>query len=174
MEATLPPIVVGRVRKPHGLKGELAVFPLTDDPATAFVAGREYTLLDLAGQSRGVVTLAQVKQYHRELLVQLQGHPDRDALERYRGLFLALDRSLLPPLQEGEVYLQELVGFAVQDSQGEALGLVSSVYELPQGPMLEIQGSEREFLLPFHGEYVRQTDRAGKRLIVTVPAGLLE
>jgi ribosomal 30S subunit maturation factor RimM len=80
----------------------------------------------------------------------------------------------LPALDEGEVYQQDLVGFAVHDPAGIPLGIVSAVYDLPAGLTIEVQGPVREFLLPFRGEYVQRTDTAGRRLVVTVPDGLLD
>jgi len=173
-DAAAPPIVVGRVRKPHGLKGEVSIFPLTDDPEGVFVTGRSLFLLDLRGDVVGEVAVTQSRVYHRECLVKFAGHNERATVDDYRGRFLAVRREELPPLEEGEVYLQELVGYAVRDEADEALGLVSAVYDLPQGPTIEVQGPEREFMLPFRGEYVKQTDRAGRRLVVSVPPGLMD
>lgn len=172
-DAAAPPIVVGRVRKPHGLKGELAVFPLTDDPEAVYVVGREMQLRDLAGELVGNVVIAQVRLYHRECLVKFRGHDRREAVDPYRTLFLAVARDVLPPLEEGEVFQEELVGWAVRDAADEPLGIVSEVYDLPQGPTLEIQGSKREFLLPFRAPYVVEVDREGRRLVVD-PAGLAD
>jgi len=127
-DAAAPPIVVGRVRKPHGLKGELAIFPLTDDPDGVFVVGRTLVLLDLRGDPVGEVKVEQARIYHREVLLRFRGHADRSALDHYRGLFLAVDRTVLTPLAEGEVYIQDLAGYAVRNEADEALGIVTAVY----------------------------------------------
>lgn len=174
MTDTAPPIVVGRVRKPHGLKGEVAIFPLTDDPAAVYLAGRELSVLDLAGRVVGMVTVESARGYHREWLLRLTGFADRNAVESLRERFLAVERGVLRPLEDGEVYLQELVGFAVRDEADAALGIVSEVYDLPAGPVIEVQGAKREFLLPFRGEYVKHTDRDGRRLVVAIPDGLID
>ncbi len=71
------------------------------------------------------------------------------------GQFLAAPEDILAKPAEGEVYLHELEGFAVRSSDGSALGLVSGLYEMPAGLMLEVQGPKREFLLPFKREFVR-------------------
>lgn len=171
-EAAPPPIVVGRVRKPHGLKGELAIFPLTDDPQRIYTVGRVLFLVDVAGEKLGELTITQARIYHRECLVKFRDHDKREAVEDYRQLFLAVPRDVVAPLEEGEVYHQELVGWAVRDEAGEPLGLVSEVYDLPQGLTIEIQGPKKEFLLPFRAEYVKETDRENRRLVVSVPDGL--
>ena len=64
--------------------------------------------------------------------------------------------------------------FAVAQEDGTALGLVSNMFELASGLMLEVQGPKREFLLPFKKEFIRQIDRATRRLTVAVPDELLE
>ena len=169
-----PTIVVGRVRKPHGLKGELAIYPLTDSPEELFGVGRELMVLDLRGKQVGTVKLESCRKFHREWLLRFEGYPDRDAVEDFRQHFLAVPRVELPPLGDGEVYERELVGFAVRDEKDEPLGIVSEVYELPTGVAIEVQGPKREFLLPFKSEYVKETDRDGRRLVVVIPDGLLD
>lgn len=168
-------LAVARLRRPHGLKGEVTLFPLTDDPATVFVPGRGLWVLDLEGQVvGGPLTIERGRAYHREWLVKFQGIDSRDALDPWRGRFLGLPAHDLAPPADGEVYLHELEGFAVRLEDGTAVGLVSGVYDLPGGVMLEVQGPKREFLLPFKREFVRDVDRAGRRLTVAPPAGLIE
>ena len=168
-------LAVARLRRPHGLKGEVTIFPLTDDPETVFAPGRALWVLDLEGQVvGGPLAIERSRAYHREWLVKFQGVESRDALEPWRGRFLGLPAEELAPPAEGEVYLHELEGFAVRLEDGTAVGLVSGVYELPGGVMLEVQGPRREFLLPFKREFVRDVDRAGRRLTVAPPAGLIE
>jgi len=168
-------LVVGRLRKPHGLKGDCAVFPLTDDPAAVFAPGRELWLKDLAGDVvAGPLVVERSRSYHREWLVAFREHLRIEAVEPWRGYFLAADSAALRPPADDEVYLHELAGFAVQDAAGPALGLVTRVVEAPTGLMLEVQGPKREFLMPFKKEFVIELDRAGKRLVVSLPAGLTD
>jgi len=70
MTASAAPIMVARVRKPHGLKGELAIFPLTDTPDEVFVVGRTLHVVTLGGDVVGAVTLEAVRGYHREWLLR--------------------------------------------------------------------------------------------------------
>jgi 16S rRNA processing protein RimM len=168
-------LAVARLRRPHGLKGEVTIFPLTADPAAAFAPGRALWVLDLAGQVvGGPLAIERSRAYHREWLVKFVGVESREALEPWRGRFLGLPPEELAPPAGGEVYLHELAGFAVRLEDGTAVGLVSEVYELPAGVTLEVQGTKREFLLPFKREFVREVDRAGRSLTVRLPAGLIE
>ncbi|HEY3013365.1 MAG TPA: ribosome maturation factor RimM [Gemmatimonadales bacterium] len=168
-------VVVGRLRKPHGLKGDCTLFPLTDDPDTIFAPGREVWVVDLAGETvAGPLQVERSRSYHREWLVKFAGVESRDALDPFRGHFVGVPPDALGSLADDEVYLHELDGFSVRLADDTPLGLVSAVYELPTGIMIEVQGPKREFLLPYKKEFVRQVDRAGRRLVVTPPVGLLE
>jgi 16S rRNA processing protein RimM len=168
-------VVVGRLRRPHGLKGEVTVFPLTDDPAALFGPERRLWRLALDGTVLGEpVVVERGRPYHREWLLKFVGIDRREDLEGWKGQLLGVPATELPPLREGEVYLGELAGFGVRDPAGAPLGLVTGVLELPAGPTLEIQGARREFLLPFRKEFVLEVNRAERRLTVRVPDGLLD
>jgi 16S rRNA processing protein RimM len=168
-------LAVGRVRKPHGLKGEVAVFPLTDDPATVFGAGRRLVRLTLDGAVVGEpVEVERSRPFHREWLLKFRNCDERDALEQWRGQFLGADEAELVAPAPGEVYVHELEGFAVRQADGTALGLVSALFDLPSGLTLEVQGPKREFLLPFRKEFVREIQREARVLVVSLPEGLLD
>jgi 16S rRNA processing protein RimM len=168
-------LVVGRLRKPHGLKGDCTLFPLTGEPETVLAPGRSIWLVGLDGETvAGPLVIERSRAYHREWLVKFQGADGRDALDPWRGLFLAVPADQLTPLQEGEVYLHDLAGFSVRLPDDTPLGLVSSVYELPSGVMIEVQGPKREFLLPYKKAFVQSVDREARRLVVTPPEGLIE
>lgn len=168
-------LVVGRLRKPHGLKGEVTVFPLTDDPAAVFGVGRRLWVLDLEGAIvGGPLTVERGRAYHREWLIKFHDVDSRDALDPWRGRLLGAPVEELVPPERGEVYLHELEGFAVELKDATPLGLVTAVYELPSGVMIEVQGPKREFLLPYRREFVTDVDREARRLTVAPPEGLID
>ena len=167
-------LVVGRLRKPHGLKGEFTVFPLTDDPALVVAPGRALHRMDLGGELLGAVEVERSRAFHREWLLKFAGLDHRDGLEAYRSGFLAVPASEGTPLADGEVYLHELDGFSVRLEDGTPVGLVTGHYEMPNGLVIEVQGPKREFLLPYRKEFVRTVDREARRLVITPPDGLLD
>ncbi len=168
-------LLVGRLRKPHGLKGDCAVFPLTDEPDRVFAPGRTVWIKDLGGEVlAGPLTIGRSRPFHREWLIGFEGHDRIEAVEAWRGTFLAADASELRPPDPNEVYLHELAGFAVRDLSDAPLGVVSELQEGPAGLMLTVQGLKREFLLPYRKQFVKQVDRAGRKLVVDLPEGLLE
>jgi 16S rRNA processing protein RimM len=168
-------LIVGRLRKPHGLKGDCAVFPLTDEPEAVLAPGRSVWVVDLAGEPvAGPLEIARCRRFHRTWLVAFRDYGNRSRVEALSGTFLAVPAEQLRPLEEDEVYLDELAGFAVRDQAGRALGLVTGYYELPGGLTLEVQGAKREFLMPFRKEFVVAVDREGRRLTVALPEGMEE
>jgi 16S rRNA processing protein RimM len=168
-------LLVGRLRKPHGLKGDCAVFPLTDEPDAVFAPGRELWVQNLAGELvAGPLTVERSRSYHREWLVAFRDHLRIEAVEAWKGQFLSTETAALRPPAADEVYLHELAGFAVRDVAGKALGLVSRIVEAPTGLLLEVQGPKREFLLPFRKEFVVELDRGTRKLVVALPEGLAE
>lgn len=168
-------LVVGRLRKPHGLKGDCTLFPLTGEPEVVFAPGRAVWLVGLEGNVvAGPLTVERSREYHREWLIKFAGADGRDALDPWRGLFVAVPEAELKPPEGDEVYLHELAGFSVRLQDETPLGLVSAVYELPAGLMIEVQGPKREFLLPYKKEFVREVDRSGRRLVVAPPEGLVD
>lgn len=167
-------LVVGRLRKPHGLKGEVTLFPLTGEPEAVFVPGRRLVRMNLEGAVLGAVTIEAARAYHREWLVRFRGLASRDDLESWRGQFLGADAGELTPPGEGEVYLHELAGFAVRQRDGTPLGLISAVYEAPAGVMIEVQGPKREFLVPFRKPFVVDVHRGARVLVVDLPEGLID
>ena len=166
-------LVVARFRKPHGLKGDCSIFPLTDQPEQVFAVGRSVWVVDLAGEvMAGPLEISRARGYHREWLLAFRDRGTREDVEGWNGAFLAVPADQLTPPADGEVYLDELPGFAVHDKAGKALGLVTAWYELPAGLMLEVQGARREFMLPFRKELIHQVDREARRLVVELPEGL--
>lgn len=168
-------LVVGRFRRPHGLKGECTIFPLTDDPERVFAAGQELWTVDIAGEAIGSpLRVERSRKYHREWLLKFAGVDHRDGLERYRDGFLAVPAGEATPLEADEVYLHELHGFAVRMEDGTPVGLVTDYYETAAGLVVEVQGPKREFLLPYRKEFVVSVDRAARRLVIAPPDGLLD
>jgi len=98
MAADARHMVVGRLRKPHGLKGDLTLFPITDAPDTVFAPGRAVWLVGLDGETvAGPVTIERSRSYHREWLIKFAGADRREAIDPWRGLFLAVPADELAP-----------------------------------------------------------------------------
>lgn len=169
-------LAVGLLKKPHGVKGDVLVFPLTSDPDAVFHEGRVLHVLDREGQPTGATLKVQkARAYHRAWLLHFEELADRSALEALRERYLGITIGEARPLAEGEFYLHELVGLRAELKDHTAVGTVREVYEAPQGPLLAIDGvSGREHLVPFRAGIVRRVDREARLIVLTPPEGLLE
>lgn len=176
----IPPelMIVGRLRKAHGIRGELGVEPLTDTPAAVFAAGRRI----MAGTTEGdpdpagrTLTVHGTRALgDGSILVSFEEIGDRTEAELWSGRYLLAPASELEPPAEGEVYVHELAGMRVVLADGEPLGVVSEVLELPQGLALEVRRESESVVLPFHEEFIESVDRAGRTIVATPPEGLFE
>ncbi|MES3033446.1 MAG: ribosome maturation factor RimM [Gemmatimonadota bacterium] len=171
-------MIVGRVRKAHGIRGELLVEPITDAPDTVFVSGRRL----FAGTATGdpspdgqELHVTAVRQHMESVRLTIAEIPDRTAAELWRGRFLLAPSDELPPPAEDEVYLHDLLGMQVLHVDGRALGTVADTYDLPQGLMLDVRpvNGGPTYFLPWRDEVLVQVDESARTITVNPPEGLL-
>jgi len=168
-------LVVGLLKKPHGVKGDALIYPVTDEPETVFAVGRRLVVMDREGRTTGrEVVIERSRAYHRAWLLHFAGIEVRDGLDELRERHLAIPFEEARPLDPDEFYMHELVGLRVATVDGAALGEVAEVIEAPQGWLLDVAGPERHHLIPFTRAVVERVDRAERLLVIAPPAGLLE
>ena len=176
----VPPelIIVGRMRRAHGVRGDLVVEPITNEPTEVFSAGRRLfagTVTGDVAEDRAELTVTQARPMPDGALIVSFGEiGDRTAAERWTNRYLLAPREELTPPALGEVYLHELVGMLVSLPSGEVLGQVLEVYELPQGLMLDIRYRGSSVMLPYREEFVQRVDRDERTIVATPPEGLFE
>jgi 16S rRNA processing protein RimM len=168
-------LVVGRVGRPHGLRGEVTVEVRTDDPDQRFTTG---SALATVPAERGPLTVAGSRWHSGRLLVRFAGCEDRNTAEELRGTFLAIDSEDLAPLEDPEVfYDHDLIGLQVATVAGDPVGAVSDVLHHGQ-TLLVIEGcgprSGAEILVPFVAAIVPEVDVPGGRMVIDPPAGLID
>jgi 16S rRNA processing protein RimM len=174
-------LIVGRVRKAHGIRGEVVVEAITDAPDAVFAPGRRV----LAGTASGDISTARqelhirsVRPFNEGILVGFDEVPERNAAELWRGRYLLLPTDEVPPPADDEVYLHDLVGMRVDLESGEVVGVVEELYELPQGLALDIRRTEprdgETILLLYDENTIASVDQDARVIVVTPPEGLLE
>ncbi len=159
-------ILMATIGRPHGVSGRVHVTSHTADPAgvTAYgplsdANGRQYLL---RWCHEGVAEISEV----------VDGVPERirnrTAVEKLTNVDLFIDRSRLPPPDEEEFYLADLVGLTAVDADGKLLGIVTMVHDYGAGTSLEIVG-ETSLIVPFTQACVPEVDVAAGRLVVVPP-----
>jgi len=162
--------VVGRIGRPHGLRGEVTVQVRTDFPEQRFTAGAQ-----LRADTDRTLTVETVRPHGEALLVRFAGVADRDAAAGLRGLLLTVDATALPDLDDpDEFYDHQLEGLAAVNSDGAALGTVREVVHAPASDLLVLETDRGEALVPFVRAIVLKVDLAGGAVVLDPPAGLLD
>lgn len=170
-------VVVGRIGKPHGLRGEVTVDVRTDEPELRFAHGTRLRAVPPPGSASGLteLTVAATRSHQGVLLVRFEELPDRTAAEAARGT--VLHASLPPdatPDDPEEFYAHELEGLAVYDVSGAPLGTVTRLVSGAAQDLLEVRTVDgRDVLVPFVAELVPEVDVAGGRLVVADRPGLV-
>ena len=166
-------VVVGRIGRPQGIRGEVTVEVRTDDPEERFAPG---TVLHTDPAERGPVTVEAARDHSGRLVLQLQGVADRTAAEALRDTLLLVDVSTLAPLEdEDEFHDWQLRGLAAALVDGTRVGEVTDVLHLPHGDVLVVdRAAAGEVLVPFVRAIVPEVDVAGGRVVLDPPPGLLD
>ncbi len=155
-------ILVGEIGRPHGVRGLVKLRSFTADPAAIASYG---PLTDADGGRRFALTLL------ADGLARVEGVEDREAAARLTGTGLYADRSNLPPPEEDEFYLADLVGLRAETPEGEALGRVKAVHDFGAGDILEIDPGEGRptIFLPFTHDNVPAVEVAAGRVVAVRP-----
>jgi len=170
-------LVVGRIGKPHGLKGEVSVEPRTDEPDRRFSAGATlYVERNRPGSATRdeTLTVRGMRWHSGRLLVTFDEIDGRDAAEDARGtvLVVPVDPEETPDDPE-EFYDHQLVGLAVESPDGDRLGTVTRVEHAGAQDLLVIDVDGRSVLFPFVRALVPVVDVAAGKVVVDDQPGLL-
>lgn len=162
-------LVIGKLRRPHGLRGELVMEVLTGFPeritrgVTVFV-GKGYRPMQLRN----------CRWHQQTLLVQFQDYDDRDRAGELRNQFVYVRSGDLPSLDDGEYYQHELIGLEVYTSDELRLGKVVEILETGANDVLVIRREGgTDLLLPYIDQVITMVDLAEKRLEVRMLPGIL-
>ncbi len=165
---TMEKILIGKITSPSGLKGEVRVYNYSDGTRIY----EETESLYVGDVLRRVRSLRRQKNM---LVISFEGIDDRDAAERARGLEVFATDADLPPLEEGEFYVRDLIGMEVAEEDGNHLGRVSDVIQNTAQDILEVrEDSGRTFLIPKVDAFVLDIDGDERRITVRLQEGLRE
>jgi 16S rRNA processing protein RimM len=177
-------VVVGRIGRPHGIRGEVVIGVRTDEPDLRFAVGATLdarSTSDDAGPENGVggerLTVASVRWHSGQLLVAFAGITDRTAAAELTGSWLSVDSSQLPETGDPDEFRDyELIGLAVRTCAGDPVGVVTDVLHYGQDLLVVRRQDEAggEALIPFVKAIVPEVDIRAGVVVIDPPPGLLD
>ncbi len=161
-------MIVGRILRPHGIRGEMRMEILTGYPERL----SSHRVFYLGPQAKPYPV--EGVRFHREAaIIKLAGCDDRNAAEALRGLLVHIPLEDAIPLEEGEYYYFQVVGVEVFTDQGEHLGQVVDVMETKANDVYVVRGPRGEILIPAVEDIVRELDLTARRMVIVPISGLL-
>ena len=162
---------VGVISSTHGLKGEVKVFPTTDDPErfrklkkVYLDTGKDYMPLKVTG----------IKFFKNQVILKFQEFQDINEIEKYRGKDLLIDREQAVPLAENENFIVDLIDMDVYDEEEKRLGTLTDVLQTGANDGYVVETDEgKEILLPAIPSCILDVDVEAAKMIVRIPEGLL-
>ncbi len=170
-------LLVGRVARAHGLRGECKVIPESDDPLRLLDLDRVWVGPTPDGASAVTVDAARLQHTRQGVraLVRLAGARTSEEAAGYAKLNMYARKQDLPPLAPGEFFLHDLPGMTVTTAGGDVVGAVREVWEMPSSNIYVVERpGQADALIPAVPEFVRTVDLENRSLVVVPIEGLLD
>lgn len=162
-------LVVGKVHRPHGLKGDVVFEVITDFPERLRPGGIVYL-----GEEHTPMVIHRRRWHGTSMLVRFEGHEDPEMAAKIANLYAYVRADDRPELPDGEYYHHQLLGLKVIDDQGRQLGKLVQILETGANDVYIVKpDSGKEILLPAIGEVVKNIDLVNGTLVVHLIPGLL-
>jgi 16S rRNA processing protein RimM len=164
--------VVGRIARPHGIRGQVIVNLETDFPDDRFTVGAELHV-NRSGRVEAL-TIATVRFQHERPVIGFEGIDDMNTALELAGVELRVPIERLARLPDGTYYRHDLIGCTVETADGAVVGVVQDVEGTMAGSRLVLETPAGEALVPLVDEICRTVDPGAKRIVIAPPDGLLE
>lgn len=165
-------VLVGRIARPHGIRGQVVINPETDFVEERFRVGATMQTRGAGGEE--TLTIVSSRVQGGRPVVGFDGFERIEDVERLAGQELRIPESALSRLEAGRFYHYQLVGCAVETVDGEAIGEVERVEGGAGGSRLVVAGQRGEILVPLATEICVDIDVEAKRIRISPPDGLLD
>jgi 16S rRNA processing protein RimM len=165
-------VLVGRIARAHGIRGQVIVDPATDFPDERFKAGS--VLHIRRGDATEAVTVETVRFHRGRPIIGLAGIGTMNAAETLAGMELRVGVDALQPLPAGSYYHHDLIGCAVETPNGERIGEVRGVEGDGASSRLIVESANGHVLIPMVEGICVSIDVAGRKIVVAPPEGLLD
>ncbi|HEX6923726.1 MAG TPA: ribosome maturation factor RimM [Bacillales bacterium] len=166
---------VGKITKPHGLKGEVRVLGSTDFPEERFAAGNTLYMDDGKGGNLVPLVIASRRRNKQFELLRFEGYHNINDVEEMSGALLKVSKDQLSSLADDEFYYHEIIGCLVVTEEGEELGKIKEIIATGANDVWVVKGQNRkEILIPYIDDVVKEVDIEQETVKIHVMEGLLE
>ena len=153
---------IGQLVKPHGVKGEIKVFPLTDNINRYKKLSTVFLLINNQYIKEEIIS---VKNTPKFVIIKFKNYNKKEDVEKLRNIYLFINREEGEPLGEGEYYTQDLIGCSFW-YKNENLGTVINIINEGSCYIFVVKDINKEILFPFLNEYIEDIDIKNKKIIV--------
>lgn len=170
-------IRLGHIFRPHGVRGELKVAPDMEDPTRFEELDLVYVGPDEGRVTPHAITSVRYQETKRgvTVILRLEGIADRGDAEIIAKQYLYATEDALPPLDEDELFVHDLIGLEVVTEDGEPVGTVSNVVPMPAHDVYVVhQPGESEKMIPAVEDFIVDLDLDAGRLVIRPIEGLLD
>ena len=161
---------VGVITTTHGIRGEVKVFPTTDDPRR--FEALPSLLLD-TGKELCELEIQRVKYFKQFVILKFKDVDDINEIEPYKGKSLYVTRDMAVPLGENEYYIADLIGMEVFLEDGSLFGRIKDVMETGANDVYIVQTREKEVLIPAIKDCILQVDVQSNKMVIHLMKGLI-
>lgn len=163
---------VGAITSTHGIRGEVKVFPTTDDP-NRFKKLKE-VVLD-TGKERLTLEIQSVKFFKQFVILKFKGYDNINDIEKYKGKNIYVTRGNAVKLEKDEYFIADMIGSVVEDEDGNVLGTLKDVMQTGANDVYVVENQEgKELLFPAIKECILQVDIEQQKITVHIMPGLLD
>jgi len=165
-------ILLGKISKAHGIRGEVKIFPYSGHPEQFAAAYRRLYLAADKESSPALYEVEHSRVQGKQVLVKLADCPDRTAAEQLAGFFVYAQSQDLPKLSKEEFYLRELEGKELIDTAGNRIGFSSHIIAAGAQDLLIVRHGGKEYMVPIVRDFIVAIEK--KRVVLDLPPGLME
>jgi len=163
-------MIIGRILGVHGIKGEIKVLPLTDDPERFF----DLETIKISKDKNWMdYTITGQRLHKNNVIIFLEGIKTRNDAEALMGQLIAIDRNLAVELNEDEFFIEDLLGLSVYNGD-ELLGKLTDVMQTGGIDVYIITGGKKTYCVPARKVYFEDINVEEKRIKANIPQEILE
>lgn len=165
-------ITVGRIVRPHGIRGDVKVTPITDWPERF----KEFHLiyLERSNEKSGWVQIEQARMLHNHIILKLSGIDSRGKAETLKNAELRVRGQDLPSLPEGHYYVHDMMGMTISTMDGRIVGSVVDVIQMSLQDIYVVEADGKEVLIPAVETFIKKVDTKKRMIWIDPIEGLID